>query len=271
MRCISKALKQAFEEIEAQVVGVPRWMHQGSTASLAMVVEHPESGNASIVTANVGDARVVLSRRGEAVELTEDHKPNSPTELARIEAAGGLVEWFGITDPEGLVDGGAGAGVYRVNRNLAVARAIGDASEKPYVSPEPDIRVERLQRGNDEFLVIATDGLWDVMSSEDAVEFVHGVMSDPIGALREGHTSSNSTTQSRAALAAMGKERPAERRITDWSAMHPSSDRSMIRAVLLSRRKKMARYLCEEAIRLGTTDNITVVVVWLTDEPDMSI
>jgi serine/threonine protein phosphatase PrpC len=84
---------------------------------------------------------------------------------------------------------GAGTGVYRVNGNLALSRAVGDKSERPYVSGEqvhkfdnnaitmvqgvPDIVQHPLDAENDQFIILATDGLWDVMSSSEAVNYVH--------------------------------------------------------------------------------------------------
>mmetsp|Transcript_13908 Transcript_13908/g.33601 ORF Transcript_13908/g.33601 Transcript_13908/m.33601 type:complete len:606 (+) Transcript_13908:97-1914(+) len=110
--------------------------------------------------ANCGDARGVLCRSGEAIELSVDHKPDRPDETKRIEAAGGFVS-FG-----------------RVLGRLAVSRAFGDteyktasAGHQPLVSVEPEIRTEKLRAG-DEFVLLACDGLFDVFSSQEAVDFV---------------------------------------------------------------------------------------------------
>lgn len=214
---------------------------------MAVLVQGNEGS--SIVTANVGDSRVVLCRKGAAVELTKDHKPNSESEITRIKKLGGFVQWHGFLNADG--EPIEGTGVYRVNNNLAVARAIGDASEKPYISAIPEIREIVVDREQDQFVIIATDGLWDVMTSEEAVEYVHSVMSGSLGALREGRDHLKPAY------------RPAERRLSEWVVAHPTSDRSMIRAAIHSRKNKMGRYLCEEAMRRGTGDNISVVVVWL--------
>ena len=66
---------------------------------------------------------------------------------------------------------------YRINGNLAVARSIGDKFERPCVTDEVEIRTLPLDPEGDQFIVVATDGLWDVMSSAEAVEFVHARMS----------------------------------------------------------------------------------------------
>ena len=78
-------------------------------------------------------------------------------EKARILALGEKVEWDGY--------------VHRV-RDLALSRAIGDRHAKPAVSGEVEIKPFPIKEG-DEFVVLASDGLWDVMSSQEAVDFVH--------------------------------------------------------------------------------------------------
>ena len=72
-----------------------------------------------------GDSRCVLSRGGQAIDLTEDHEPDSVTEKARIRALGGRISWYGAVKNNAPVPG---MGVYRVNGNLALSRAIGKCS-----------------------------------------------------------------------------------------------------------------------------------------------
>ncbi|KAG5186545.1 phosphatase 2C-like domain-containing protein [Tribonema minus] len=249
---IIQALKAAFKTVDDEVLKVRHWSYQGSTA--VAVVIHPTvaggNGNCSIITANVGDSRAVLCRRGKAVEITKDHKPNATAELDRIEALGGNVRWFGFIDPEGRPI--EGTGVYRINGNLAVARAIGDSSERPFVSGECEIRSMPMDHEGDQFIIIATDGLWDVMTSDEVVQYVQAVMGGAMGALREG--------ESRGEFP-LASDRPVDMKLSDWTQRY-ADDRGMIRAAMMSRKKKMARYLAQEAIRRGTMDNVTVVVMF---------
>lgn len=107
-----------------------------------------------IVIANCGDSRAVLSRGGAAIPLTKDHKPERDDETSRIEAAGGRVIYW---------DG------YRVSGLLALSRALGDRYLKQYVISEPDVLC--LPRtDDDECLILASDGLWDVISNETACD-----------------------------------------------------------------------------------------------------
>lgn len=122
----------------------------GSTAVVAVVT--PEK----IVVANCGDSRAVLCRNGKAVALSNDHKPDRPDECNRIEAAGGKVLYW-----EGA----------RVCGVLAMSRAIGDNYLKPYVSCEPEVTMTE-RTAEDEFFILASDGLWDVVSNETACGLV---------------------------------------------------------------------------------------------------
>jgi len=116
--------------------------------------------------ANAGDCRAVLSHKGIAVDLTKDHKPKEPSEKERIKAAGGWVH-----------NG-------RLNGILGVSRAFGDVEHKTLkeeswgkefadnpLTAEPEVTAIMLHE-DDEFLILACDGLWDVMSSAQAVNFV---------------------------------------------------------------------------------------------------
>ncbi|KAL1326029.1 protein phosphatase 2C 77 isoform X2 [Arachis ipaensis] len=118
----------------------------GSTAVVAILTQ------TYIIVANCGDSRAVLCRGKEAMPLSTDHKPNREDEWERIEAAGGrVIQWNG----------------YRVLGVLAVSRSIGDRYLKPWIIPEPEVMFIRRQK-TDECLILASDGLWDVITNEEA-------------------------------------------------------------------------------------------------------
>lgn len=126
----------------------PRCDHVGSTAVVAVV------GPSRIVVANCGDSRAVLCRNGAPIPLSSDHKPDRPDELERIQAAGGrVIYWEGA----------------RVSGMLAMSRAIGDSYLKPYVISEPEVSVTEREEG-DECLILASDGLWDVVTNKTACD-----------------------------------------------------------------------------------------------------
>ncbi|KAK4839952.1 hypothetical protein QYF36_026161 [Acer negundo] len=146
-----RVMEECFERMDEEVNrGTMREEMVGSTAVVAVV------GEEELVVANCGDSRAVLYRGGVVVPLSIDHKPDRPDELRRVEVAGGrVINWNG----------------HRILGVLATSRSIGDQYLKPFVISKPEVTVsERTE--NDEFLILASDGLWDVMSNEVACQVV---------------------------------------------------------------------------------------------------
>lgn len=113
--------------------------------------------NGNLVVSNVGDCRAVMSRGGAAEALTSDHRPSREDERERIENLGGYVDLC--------------HGVWRIQGSLAVSRGIGDRHLKQWVIAEPETKVVRIQPQH-EFLILASDGLWDKISNQEAVDTV---------------------------------------------------------------------------------------------------
>lgn len=105
-----------------------------------------------------GALRLLSQLRAE--RLTVDHKPGDPAERRRIEALGGEVE------PPTTANG-----IWRV-AGIAVSRSFGSTAAKPYVSTEPDLVEVRLESGRDVFLVLASDGVWDVLDDQFVIDLV---------------------------------------------------------------------------------------------------
>jgi len=144
------AMKNAFTNIDDDFVATGQ--PDGSTACAATLV-----GGRRIVCANAGDSRAIVVRRdGTVVRLSRDHKPGMPDETRRISELGGRVIYWGRWRVEGL---------------LAVSRSVGDASLKPYVTAEPEVCEYDIGK-DDWFLVLSSDGVWDVMDNEEAAHVV---------------------------------------------------------------------------------------------------
>ncbi|KAI4301555.1 hypothetical protein L6164_034822 [Bauhinia variegata] len=125
----------------------------GTTALTALILGR------LLMVANAGDCRAVLCRKGEAIDMSQDHRPIYPSERKRVEELGGFVD-------DGYLNG-----------VLSVTRALGDwdmkfprGSSSPLIA-EPEFRQVILTE-DDEFLIIGCDGIWDVMSSQHAVSLV---------------------------------------------------------------------------------------------------
>ncbi|GBF88377.1 hypothetical protein Rsub_08251 [Raphidocelis subcapitata] len=165
-----EALAGAFLDADAQLGLRVSTDFTGTTA----VVAHLLGG--VLTTAWVGDSRAVLGRRmprggWKAVELTRDHKPDAPKEKARIERCNGRVER--LRDANGQPTGPPR--VWLSNAwvpGLAMSRALGDRlAHKAGVTSEPDVTRHALAPP-DRFLILATDGVWEFVTSQDAVELV---------------------------------------------------------------------------------------------------
>ncbi|PVZ99152.1 hypothetical protein BB558_004856 [Smittium angustum] len=131
----------------------------GCTAIVAYIekLHNPSEDDTSksynLYCSNVGDARAVLVRNGVAVRLSYDHKGEDPFEAKRVIENGGFI----INN--------------RVNGVLAVTRALGDSSMKKVVVGNPYISCTPLLP-TDDFLILGCDGLWDVISDQDAADLI---------------------------------------------------------------------------------------------------
>ena len=153
------AIKDSLDKIDASAKLLLQKTSAGTTACVVMI--HPTS----IVTANVGDSRAILFSRedgGVTFDLSRDHKPSDPAEHDRILRSGGFVTQPHQTD-----------GVHRVMGRLSLSRALGDWELRPWVSPASDVTVHE-RKLEDTFVVIATDGIWDVMSSDEVGRKING-------------------------------------------------------------------------------------------------
>ncbi|CAM9272566.1 unnamed protein product [Sphacelaria rigidula] len=236
---IEGLLRAAFSLTEEEILKATNEDGQrqdGTTATACILVGE------LLVTANVGDSRAVLGSVGHDGEsqrsrnTSTDHTPTSPTERERIEQAGGEVVFNGC---------------YRVqhedvNCRLAVSRSLGDSqfkgnlgkargSEEPgkgggqLVSPEPAVSTVKLEP-RDRVIIVASDGLWDVMSNAEAVEI---------------------------ALAAHARAPASSGRPASWASALAT------RTAGENAEGDPANALVKEAVKRGTADNVTAIAVIL--------
>lgn len=163
---VQAALRDSFNDLEEKMVE-PAIGSSGCTG----VVVYVRGGR--VYTANAGDARAVMMTpdrddKDRAFALSIDHKPDTPDEEARIRALGGRVK----------ADG-------RVQGMLAVSRALGDLELKPYISHEPFVSAHTWLAGNaSTHVVMACDGVWDVMSNSRAAQVVKSVKHPGLAAVK---------------------------------------------------------------------------------------
>jgi len=151
---VEQSLKQSFLEMNEMVKTTKKG--GGTTALVALIIDK------RVYIANAGDSRAVLYRDNQTIPVTQDHKPDAPAEEERIKKSGGTVTR--ITTKQGKT-------ISRVNGMLSVSRALGDTFLQPYVSSEPDIVHFDLLHG-EKFLIMACDGVWDVLTNEETTSLV---------------------------------------------------------------------------------------------------
>ncbi|KAJ1620375.1 phosphatase 2C-like domain-containing protein [Pavlovales sp. CCMP2436] len=161
MRKLAGSFERTNRALAASGIDV---RHSGTTAcTLQMAGDE-------LIVANVGDSRAVIGRlepggkQGQLLvrDLSLDHKPDSDAEHRRITRSGGRVQPMHVP----------GALKLPFRFGLATSRAFGDTTHSPanggQVIAEPDVTIHRLTE-HDRYVVLATDGVWDVLSSHEAV------------------------------------------------------------------------------------------------------
>jgi protein phosphatase 1L len=145
-------LEKSFENTQYNIIKRYPKISRG-TGSTALILFIKKE---RLTILNLGDCRAVISYNGNAQQITEDHKPHTNKERRRIEKLNGKITWDGFD--------------WRIQA-LSVSRAFGDTDTKRFVIQKPDIFRHTLRKG-DEFIILACDGLWDVLSNKEAVNFV---------------------------------------------------------------------------------------------------
>lgn len=157
-RNIAKAMKIGFLDMDEAIAEDPETKEEasGSTAITILIRDQ------TLYCANIGDSRAIACVGGQLELLSWDHKPNNEVEFHRIVKAGGWVEFN------------------RVNGVLALSRAFGDfvfknnitkTSTEQMVTAFPDVEIRPLSI-DWEFVIVACDGIWDVMGNQEALDFV---------------------------------------------------------------------------------------------------
>mmetsp|Transcript_69961 Transcript_69961/g.111271 ORF Transcript_69961/g.111271 Transcript_69961/m.111271 type:complete len:447 (+) Transcript_69961:195-1535(+) len=147
---MSKALDDVYSITDKQIHR--QQIYQSGATSVTLVLDQK---NRHFTVANCGDTRAVLCRKGKAIRLTKDHKADDAEEAAMIRKRGGTI-----------------GRLKRVNGLLAVTRAFGDHLLKPPITVKPTI-VDMQLTDDDHFIVLACDGVWDVLQDEEVVHYVY--------------------------------------------------------------------------------------------------
>ncbi|KMZ70772.1 putative protein phosphatase 2C 30 [Zostera marina] len=175
--CAKNLLENVVDEVsrisEGEEDGMKEAVRSGYLRTDSDLMREKISGGSCSVTAlirnndltvsNAGDCRAVMSRGGVAEPLTSDHRPSREDEKERIQHNGGYVDCH--------------RGIWRIEGTLAVTRGIGDSNLKKWVVAEPETVILRI-KPECEFLILASDGLWDKVSNQEAVDMVRPMCMD---------------------------------------------------------------------------------------------
>ncbi|XP_020578858.1 probable protein phosphatase 2C 25 [Phalaenopsis equestris] len=152
---VEEAVKNGYLKTDAE------FLKEGVAGGACCVTAFVKKGE--LIVSNAGDCRAVLSISGTAEALTSDHRPSRDDEKDRIESLGGYVDCY--------------RGVWRLQGSLAVSRGIGDSHLKQWVIPNPETRIIRIE-SNSEFLILASDGLWDKVDNQEAIDIARPLCLD---------------------------------------------------------------------------------------------
>ncbi|XP_030546303.1 probable protein phosphatase 2C 58 [Rhodamnia argentea] len=146
------AIRRAYHTTDKEILEKALVLGKGGSTAVTVILIDGQR----LVVANVGDSRAVICENGVAKQLSVDHEPSKEKRL--IESRGGFVSNIPGDVP-------------RVDGQLAVARAFGDKSLKIHLSSEPDVAEEMID-DKSEFIILASDGVWKVMSNQEAVDSI---------------------------------------------------------------------------------------------------
>eukprot|EP01103_Thecamoeba_quadrilineata_P015635 TRINITY_DN5001_c0_g1_i1.p1 TRINITY_DN5001_c0_g1~~TRINITY_DN5001_c0_g1_i1.p1 ORF type:complete len:463 (+),score=112.36 TRINITY_DN5001_c0_g1_i1:158-1546(+) len=152
-RCHREVLRQTFLSVDRQLA---EFEFEGATATAALLWQFQDEKFLQV--ANVGDSTAFLCRNGKAVMISQDHKVTDLAEQQRMKDAG-----FSVSEGQTRING------------LAVSRSLGDHFIKQNALGmiiEPYVHESIKLEPTDSFFIVASDGLWDVMSGQEAVDSI---------------------------------------------------------------------------------------------------
>ncbi|XP_074280135.1 putative protein phosphatase 2C 9 isoform X1 [Silene latifolia] len=158
------AISNAYVKTDKAILSTNSDLSRGGSTAVTAIIFNGRK----LWIANLGDSRAVLSKGGQALQMSVDHEPS--TERGSIEDKGGFVSNLPGDVP-------------RVNGQLAVSRAFGDKSLKSHLRSDPDVQEANIDF-NADILILASDGLWKVMNNQEAVDIARKIK-DPHKAAKQ--------------------------------------------------------------------------------------
>jgi serine/threonine protein phosphatase PrpC len=235
-----KNVIKIFDHLQNKLKDNYKKIAYNSGSTCLIIIHFIENNKEYLQVFNVGDSRAILCRNNIAIPLTKDHKPNWYEERRRIEELNQTTEFKNKIYFDGHD--------WRIG-DLSVSRAFGDIDATPYVTHIPDIFKYKLNQA-DKFIVLACDGLWDVMSNQDVVNFILDHFE---------FTQTNNTKDIKI-------YNNPNYDLTDTNSQYSSTYSQTIQTIqtvnTIDESNNIARKLAEYAIAKGSTDNVSIVIVF---------
>ena len=154
IKSINEKILNYFEYIQSELENQKFSKNMGSTCLIGVIYNN--NNKLKLKAINLGDSRMICCNKYNiGIPLTIDHKPDFFYEKTRINKLGGVITNYDCPRIQGL----------------ATSRSFGDLDTKPYVSHIPEIYDYDIS--NMKFIVLACDGLWDVLTNQDVVNFIN--------------------------------------------------------------------------------------------------
>jgi len=181
-KLVEQAMRDMYRTVDESLLGrcAKSAQHYATCTSVTAVVVGD-----LLVVGHLGDSRIILGKGSAGAlvgeQLTMDHKPDLEGERARIEQCGGMVERLQKHNNKSFIRGGdflMRKALGEQPMQLQYSRAFGAKDLKIFgLSNVPDIKIIRMGRDaayrQVRFVILASDGLWDVLSAQGAVQIAH--------------------------------------------------------------------------------------------------
>ncbi|KYR02224.1 protein phosphatase 2C [Tieghemostelium lacteum] len=238
---IDQSIKTGYNQTDKYFLEMAEREDKKAGTTVATVILEKDK----IHVSNVGDSEVILCCNGKAQALSTLHNPKNESEKDRVEQAGATIICYGTL---------------RVNGILSVTRSIGDKNLKEYVISDPSYICHSLA-STDQFLIMATDGLWDVFTYQEVVDFIlTGKFTQQDFQNQNSSGNNSSTTSVDDSNIGLSSSTNDINNCNNSSNSNSDGDKPTS-----SNSTSLSERLIDEAMRRNSKDNITLIIIFFTD------
>jgi serine/threonine protein phosphatase PrpC len=233
----SEKIKNIYDDVHNRILKKYPVIARECGSTALVLVRYFKNNKEYVQILNTGDCRALLSRRGIPIQLTKDHRPVSYGETRRIELVNKTLKKSEVKEIEFC------QGEWRID-GYSVSRAFGDFDVIPHITYYPESFIYEINL-DDEYIVMACDGLWEVMSNQNVVDFV------------DNHINDNRRYYW---LTPGDKKQEAEIKDLIFNGERPNVFPYPDLKVLKT--NNFADLLCNYAVLSGSSDNVSVIIIY---------